>query len=296
MILRTQPYDNVPEYIPIGTHLVPKEFAKQVITLLTTRPAPMWFIFYLYCALPHIGKSKMFEYLEKAGLAIIITFVFADDRKKINKALKQTDEQLVSNEKTEFQKQPRLLFNIPRDSSILSNPKSLKKHTNYLEDLSDGKGIGDGWPTPPWILGGGNEPWDDRFASAGRFPQYYVDPADLTAQFDESKAAVTEERDEMHMEMAIIAKLASQQKKPQEVIVFQRMFVEGDGEPETLNYIHMLHELAKVHNFFNKYILGPKRHDQVGFLAWVAKNFPEVGKAVGYSGVPHFKDLKRKRE
>ena len=40
------------------------------------------------------------------------------------------------------------------------------------------------------------------------------------------------------------------------------MFVVEDGEPETLNYIHMLHKLGKVHNFFNKFILGSKRHDR----------------------------------
>ena len=53
--------------------------------------------------------------------------------------------------------------------------------------------------------------------------------------------------------------------------------------------------LAKVHSFFRKYILGPKKHDNVGFKLWVKENFPGV-EIKDYSGTPHCKGLKRKRE
>ena len=164
-----------------------------------------------------------------------------------------------------------------------------------MQTCETGLFIQGGWPKPVWITGGGNEQFDTRFLSRDRLLNFYVDPTDMKAYLDESNETTETAHGAAHLEMAQIAKLASEQKKPQEVIVFQRMFLHEGGDEETLNILFLIRELAKVHSFFCKYILGPKKHDKVGFKHWVKENFPGV-EIKDHSGVPHCKGLKRKRE
>ena len=81
------------------------------------------------------------------------------------------------------------------------------------------------------------------------------------------------------------------------VVIFEHVFLKGDGDGEVLPTGTIIEELINWDTFFGKFRQegATVRYKKTEFKKWMKTNFPQV-ETSNPSNYPHYHGLKRKRE
>lgn len=245
-------------------------------------------------------KTRLVKYLQAEFGALELTGTdLAEDKKRISKAFKQTEEQARENIRTQFQEQPILIWPFARD-----DPRLLHKNLySNMEHIMDGSFLEGGWTADgerpaPWSFEIGNNMLDANMMSPRFLKGYIIDddsphPLMWNKRFENLVRAKASKQ-------AWLAKLQKESAKTgdsEEVLIFKHCFLQTEGTAETVNVALIVKELIEYHDFFKKFKKGgvSERTDTEGFKKWMKAYFPEM-QPIHPNGYPSYKGLKRKRE